>query len=69
MNKEEKRFCERCISHENCCFVPRGSEYNCVYVNVFSQGYEAATDKAIAWLRSNIDCRDWLLELRKYLEE
>ena len=50
MTKEEKQYCESCSHHGDCGWVTRHMEKDCIELDTFSSGFEAATDKAVEWV-------------------
>jgi hypothetical protein len=55
MTDLEKKFCEQCSKNSDCGYVTRNLEDRCFDVDVFSQGVEAATEKACEFLKVHRD--------------
>ena len=55
MTKEEKQYCEKCSHHGDCGWVTRHMEKDCIELDTFSSGFEAAVEKACQWFKDKYD--------------
>ena len=72
-----RAICNVCRERDNCSYLKRGREGECIDVQTSDYGYDEAVEKAVSWLESalngdNIEgCKDsnkLIDDFKKYME-